>query len=230
MPLVEKPDNTGIEDVIDCILKGESSLYETIVRRYDKYLYKIGRSYGFDHQATEDLMQECFVNAYIHLKDFEKRSTFKTWLTRIMVHQCYHKKHQSKYKNETYEIDEVYEDTPPAFFSSQKEPDEFVSNNELKYNLEEALLHIPEDYRMVFTLRELNGMSIHDTAEALSISENNVKVRLNRAHTMLRHEIEKTYTSEEIFEFNLIYCDALVARVMSTIHALENPHIRDQLL
>lgn len=221
MPFVETSDETGIDEVIDRILKGESSLYETIVRRYDKYLYKIGRSYGFDHQLTEDLMQESFVNAYIHLKDFEKRSAFKTWITRIMVHQCYHKKHQSKYRNEVYEIEENYEDTPPAFFSTPEEPDEFVSNNELKYNLEEAILHLPEDYRTVFTLRELNGMSIHDTAETLGISESNVKVRLNRAHTMLRNEIEKTYTSEEIFEFNLIYCDALVARVMAVINSLE---------
>lgn len=70
---------------------------------------------------------------------------------------------------------------------------------------------------MVFSLREINGLNVLETAEALSISETNVKVRLNRAKTMLRKEIEKSYTTEDIFEFNLIYCDAMVNRVMNNI-------------
>ena len=90
-------------------------------------------------------------------------------------------------------------------------------NKELARVLENALTHIPEDYRIVFTLRELNGLSVSETVESLQISESNVKVRLNRAKKMLRTEIEKMYSAEEIFEFNLIYCDRLVNRVMSAI-------------
>ncbi len=66
----------------------------------------------------------------------------------------------------------------------------------------------------------MNGLNVSETAKALEISEVNVKVRLNRAKTMLRKEIEKSYSAEEIFEFNLIYCDAIVDHVMQTITEL----------
>jgi len=71
---------------------------------------------------------------------------------------------------------------------------------------------------MVFSLREMNGLNISETATLLNISEANVKVRLNRAKTMLRNEIEKTHSSNELFEFNLIYCDAMVENVMKKIN------------
>ncbi len=76
---------------------------------------------------------------------------------------------------------------------------------------------VPVEYRMVFSLREISGLSVAETAEAIGISESNVKVRLNRAKAMLRKEVEKTYSAEEIYEFNLIYCDKIVNRVMKEI-------------
>jgi RNA polymerase sigma-70 factor (ECF subfamily) len=91
-------------------------------------------------------------------------------------------------------------------------------NKELGHVLENAIHQIPEDYRIVFTLRELNGLSVAETAETLDITESNVKVRLNRAKTMLQKEIKKMYSPEEIFEFNLIYCDAMVEKVMNRIN------------
>jgi hypothetical protein len=93
-------------------------------------------------------------------------------------------------------------------------------NKELGKVLENAIQSIPEDYRIVFTLRELNGLSVAETSEAIDISESNVKVRLNRAKTMLRSQIEKMYSPEEIFEFNLVYCDKMVSDVMSRIRQL----------
>lgn len=86
--------------------------------------------------------------------------------------------------------------------------------------IETALAEIPEDYRMVFTLREVNGLNVAETAELLQITEANVKVRLNRAKTMLKKEIEKSYSAEEVFEFNLVYCDAMVLRVMNKLNDL----------
>ncbi len=100
-----------------------------------------------------------------------------------------------------------------------QDPAGAVSNRELSTIIEKALSRVPPDYRMVFSLREINGLNVAETAEALDITEANVKVRLNRAKMMLRKEIEKSYTSEEIFEFNLVYCDSMVERVMSLINA-----------
>jgi len=91
-------------------------------------------------------------------------------------------------------------------------------NKEFRNIVENALHKIPEEYRLVFTLRELNGFSVAEAAEILAISESNVKVRLNRAKTMLRSQMEKMYAPEDIFEFNLIYCDRIVERVMTKIN------------
>lgn len=73
---------------------------------------------------------------------------------------------------------------------------------------------------MTFSLREITGLNVSETASLLNISEANVKVRLNRAKAMLRNAIEKTYSAGELFEFNLIYCDAIVENVMKKIHEL----------
>ena len=92
-----------------------------------------------------------------------------------------------------------------------------VINRELNFVIENSLQQIPLDYRLVFTLREVNGLNVAETADTLNISEANVKVRLNRAKTMLRKEVEKSYSAEDIFEFNLVYCDAMVQRVINKI-------------
>jgi RNA polymerase sigma-70 factor (ECF subfamily) len=89
-----------------------------------------------------------------------------------------------------------------------------VINRELGSIVANALRRISLEYRMVFSLREINGFSVEETAGTLNISEANVKTRLSRAKNLLRKEIEKQYQPEEIFEFNRIYCDAMVERVM----------------
>ncbi len=86
-------------------------------------------------------------------------------------------------------------------------------DRELKHVLENAIEKIP-DYRMVFALREMNGLSTAETAEALDITEANVKVRLNRAKHMLRKMVENMYSPDDLFEFNLVYCDNIVERVI----------------
>lgn len=114
----------------------------------------------------------------------------------------------------------INEQATPAFNSSNNDLNKMIHNNELGNVIERALGNIPEDYRMVFSLREMNGLNVAETAELLNISESNVKVRLNRAKSMLRNEIQKEYSAEELFEFNLVYCDAMVERVMKKINEL----------
>ena len=101
--------------------------------------------------------------------------------------------------------------------TNHSNPGRTVINKELKNVIEAALKNLPEDYRMTFTLRELAGLGVAETAEVLNITVSNVKVRLNRAKMMLRKEIEKIYSPEDIYEFNLVYCDKIVDRVMKKI-------------
>lgn len=205
-------------EIIGRISGGEKKLYEIIVRRFNPVLYKVGRSYNYNHEDTEDLMQETFIDAYKNLEKFEGRSAFKTWLIRIMMNNCYRKKQKLSYKNEITK--DLNDNSTPMFSNSKNGADKIFQNRELGSIIENALFKIPLDYRMVFSLREINGLSVAETASLLSISENNVKVRLNRSKTMLRKEIEQTYTASELFEFNLIYCDGIVKHVMEAINAL----------
>ncbi len=214
--IISKETSDG--EIISKVLSGEIDHYRVIVHRYNSYLYKIGRSYGYHHEDVEDLMQDTYVKAFINLPAFENRSSFLTWLTRIMLNNCYHKKMRSSWQREKT-TNSIEEKSTPMFNSNETNSRRIV-NDELRTILEQAIVHIPEPYRNVFTLRELNGMSVKETADVLHLSESNVKVRLNRAKTMLQKEISKSYSSEEIFEFNLIYCDAMVERVMHEIRKI----------
>jgi len=166
-------------------------------------------------------MQDAYVNTFFSLKKFEHRSSFKTWITRIMLNLCYQRKHKLSFKNEITG-DDIQNEKSNIMFHQSTNNEKITVNKELGRVLENAIQHIPEDYRIVFSLRELNGLSVAETAEALNISESNVKVRLNRAKTMLQKEIKKMYSREEIFEFNLIYCDGMVDRVMKKIEEIKN--------
>jgi RNA polymerase sigma-70 factor (ECF subfamily) len=225
MKAMDAAQTTEVKDdkaVISSVLDGESDRYAAIVRKYNGYLYKIGRSYGFNHADTEDLMQETYVNAYENLSQFENRAAFKTWITRIMLNECYHKKHRARFQQEQ-NFSDTYseEDMPSKFTDYNNSTDEKVENNELGYFLEKAILNIPKDYRMVFTLRELNGLDVRETSKALDITESNVKVKLYRARHMLQDEILKVYNPEDLFDFNLIYCEPMVKRVMQAIEGIE---------
>ena len=207
-------------EIIQKIKEGDTALYEILIRRYNPFLYRIGRTYHYDHCDTEDLMQETYVQAYFNLSGFENRSSFKTWLTRIMLNNCYQKKQRLRYQKEVV-LENTKSERIAPLFHQPSNTEKIMVNKELGYVLENALNHIPEDYRIVFTLRELNGLSVLDTTEALHISESNVKVRLNRAKKMLRTEIEKMYSPEDIFEFNLLYCGRMVERVIAEIGTLQ---------
>lgn len=206
-------------EIIERILNGEKPLYEIIVRRFNPYLYKIGRSYNYNHEDTQDLMQDTYVDAFRNLSQFEQRANFKTWLIRIMLNNCYRKKEKFSFKNE-YAQAEINENVNPMFSNSNNNVNKHMHNHELGHIIEESLNKIPEDYRLVFSLREMTGLNVAETANLLEISEANVKVRLHRAKSMLKTEIEKSYSADEIFEFNLIYCHALTDKVMKRINEL----------
>ncbi|WP_245804151.1 sigma-70 family RNA polymerase sigma factor [Chryseolinea serpens] len=137
-----------------------------------------------------------------------------------MLNHCFQKKQKFSFQNEI-----TADTTPPAtpMFQQPANTEKSLVNKELGRVLENALSRIDEEYRIVFTLRTLNELSVAETMEVLDLSESNVKVRLNRAKKMLRSEIEKMYSPEDIFEFNLVYCDGMVSRVMMALDRLRHP-------
>ncbi len=212
-------DQLTVVEIINRILNGDKLLYEIIVRRFNPYLYKIGRSYNYNHEDTQDLMQDTYIDAFKSLSQLEQRSNFKTWIIRIMLNNCYRKKQKFSYKNECAN-ETVHENVTQMFSNSNNNMQREIHIRELGNVIEKSLSKIPEDYRMVFSLREINGLNVAETSSVLDISEANVKVRLTRAKAMLRIEIEKSYTAEELFEFNLCHCNPFTARVMNIVNEL----------
>lgn len=200
------------EELVAKIITGETAFFELLVRRNNQYLYRIGKMYRFSQEDTQDLMQESFVNAYIHLRSFHGKSSFKTWISKIMLNACFH---QSKKNKNQYM--ESFDNSTAEIKSSANDPISEIMSTELITIIENRLLKLGEDYRTVFMVREINGMSVAETADLLGITENNVKVRMNRAKQMLRAELEKSYKKEELFEFNMVYCNPLTERIMSKI-------------
>ena len=203
-------------EIRDRVLDGQIDLFEVLIRRHNATLYKTGRCYGYSDENTKDLMQDTFVDAYCNLSKFENRSSFQTWITKIMLNNCYKKRHRARSR---FEIPSDINDKSIPMFSgdSKNDTNRLVLNGELKMVVESALQRIPIEYRMVFSLRELSGLRVAETAEIMGISQSNVKVRFNRAKAMLRKEVEKSYSLEEIYDFNLVYCDAMVKQVMQRI-------------
>jgi RNA polymerase sigma factor (sigma-70 family) len=206
-------------EIIHRILNGDKPLYEIIVRRFNPYLYKIGRSYNYNHEDTQDLMQDTYIDAFKSLSQFEAHSNFKTWIIRIMLNNCYRKKQKFSYKNELAN-DNMNENVTPMFNNLNNDVQKEIHSRELGYIIESSIAQLPEDYRMVLALRVINGLNLSETSSLLHISEANVKVRLNRAKSMLRAQIEKSYSPEELFEFNLCYCNPFTERVMEKIKEL----------
>src|SRR5690554_5739243 len=100
-------------EIVSRVLSGEIALYEIIIRRYNSYLFKIGRTYAFNHADTEDLMQETYLSAYTNLSKFESRSSFKTWLVKIMLNHCYHRRHKPSFQMEVMTEDLEHETAIP---------------------------------------------------------------------------------------------------------------------
>jgi RNA polymerase sigma factor (sigma-70 family) len=219
--LIEPVAVSTDEDIIDKITSGDLSLFEVLIRRYNPVLYKIARSYGFHHHDAEDLMQDTHVAAYTQLKKFERRSTYKTWISRIMINRCLYKLKYGYFKNEAPGLQHIHAE-PMYTNADNNQTEKVVANRELAVILEKSLQTIPLMYRTVFVLRVIEGFSVAESAELLNITEVNVKVRLNRAKALLQRQIEQFYTHADLYSFNLIYCDSLVARVFEKIHTLED--------
>lgn len=203
--------------IIERVLNGEKPLYEVIVRRFNPYLYKIGRSYNYNHEDTEDLMQDTYIDAYKNLANFEQRSNFRTWLVRIMLNNCYRKREKSSYKNELAN-DKIGESVTPMYGGTSIDTVSQIQNSQLQNVIEDALANIPEEYRLVFSLREMNEFNVKETAGMLGITESNVKVRLSRAKTMLRAHLEKQNVFAELYDYNLILCHPFTSKVMAIIN------------
>ena len=213
------------EEVVRRVLEGETALFELIMRRYNQRLYRVARAILRDEAEAEDVMQDAYVRAYEHLGQFAGRSQFATWLTRIAIHEALARAQRRKRIDQlgTSRSSEAGNDREVDVAASALNPEEQLSVSELGWALEDAILSIPEPYRLVLMLRDVEQLSTIETSVALDISEENVKVRLHRARAMVRRNLFARAGTEapRAFGFMGERCDRVVANVMGKICAGE---------
>lgn len=196
------------QEIIERIIKGENELYERLMRKYNERLFRISMSIINDDAEAKDIMQTTYLNAFLKLHVLKNRSGFGTWLTKILINESLLRK-KKKVKQRLMLAGQ-------ADKSENETPLKRLLNKELKLLLEKAIASLPEKYKLVFVMREIEEMSIKETMEVLKLSESNVKIQLSRAKEMLRENLTGTQL-KEVFKFQRPACDDIVNYVMNKI-------------
>lgn len=207
------------EDVVRRVVDGETALYEILMRRHNQRLYRVARAILRDDAEAEDVMQDAYVRAYQNLASFEGRAKFLTWLTRIAVHEALTR---SRRRIRFQPLDPVAEsngEIMESLPSSIRTPEQQAYDRELEVVLEKAVLALSEEHRLVFMLRDVEGLNTQETAQCLNLTEENVKVRLHRARAGLRKRLYESVgaTAARCFSFHAVRCDRVVKNVFETL-------------
>ena len=178
--------------MIASILAGETQLYHDLIRPYERSVYMMALSYMKNEADAEDVAQEAFLKAFHHLAGFRSEAKFSTWLVGIALNEA-----RSRLRREgalrMESIDDTLEEgghMSPAVLRDWREvPSEALERKEVRQMLQKAITSLPEKYREVFLLRDVEELNVVETAAALSITVGNVKVRLHRARMMLQKQL-----------------------------------------
>jgi len=200
------------DQVIERVLAGDARLFELILRRHNERIYRAVRSILRDEGEAEDAMQAAYLHAYAHLADFQGRAAFATWLTRIALHEALGRKRRALRSAGAGEE----EADVPAITRSPEEAAADVENRRL---LTKAIDALPEHFRTVFVLRQVQELSVEETARCLDLEPATVKTRLHRARALLRRQLLAGLepASPGALPFEATRCDRVVAAVLSRI-------------
>ena len=208
------------EEVVERVRSGDTALFEVIMRRYNQRIYRVTRSILGNDGEAEEVTQEAYVRSYMHLNQFDGRAKFSTWLTKIAVHEALARRNK---RQRFVEIDAMSGSMEGGMSLESKlpSPEQDVLTQSLRVILEAAIDRLPETYRSVFMLRDVEQMDTLETAECLDISEGSVKTRLHRARALLRKEIyaQSGVATASAFHFDGARCDRIVAGVFEKIRS-----------
>ena len=204
-------------DIIRQVLQGQTAMFELLMRRYNERVYRAARAIVRDEQEAEDVMQQAYVNAFTHLRQFKGSAQFSTWLTRIAINEALARvRRQGRYEAFDDELSNV---EPFMSRNPSENPERQAFTGELRGLLEWAIDTLPNGMREVFVLREVEGLTTSEVAESLDVSEDVVKTRLSRGRAALRRVLlERTgATAPEAFRFYRPRCDRVVAQVLMRV-------------
>lgn len=209
-------------EVVDRIRAGETAPFEILMRRYNQRLFRVAWSILLDETEAEDVIQDAYVRAFEHLDQFEGRARFSTWLTKIAVHEATARRRK---RRRQVPLDALETHAKERLMAGKTEDpgsaETRLHGRDVQELLRRALAALPSHYRQVFVLREVEGLSTAEAAEALGLSRTATKVRLFRARRHLQRELERLTAgaAEGLLAFAGARCDRLVAGVMARIGA-----------
>jgi RNA polymerase sigma-70 factor (ECF subfamily) len=189
--------NTTMPEIsVEALRAGDRAEFARLVDAYSAPIYRLGLKILGNPQDAEDVLQNTFLNALMHLSSFEGRSSLSTWLYRIASNEALM---QIRRKRKNVSIEDLQTEgsdegmLPEIFMDWSALPESELITEESKAKLDEAVSKLPESLRLVFILRDVEGVSIKETAEILNLTETNVKTRLLRARMALREQLSAYY-------------------------------------
>jgi RNA polymerase sigma-70 factor (ECF subfamily) len=190
------------------------------MRRHNQRVYRAARAVIKDETEVEDVMQQAYINAFTHLDQFEERSEFSTWLTRIALNEAFARRQKMRRAESiTRNVDDEGGALMETVTSSQPDPEQRAYAQELRDVLEAAVDELPESYRTVFMLRDIEGLSTSETGVGLGLGDEAVKTRLHRARAMIRRSVTARIgaAATGAFQFHAPRCDRVVNAVLERI-------------
>ena len=205
--------------LIERVRAGEIALYELLMRRHNQRIYRVIRSVVSNDLEAEDILQEAWVRAFEHLNQFAGRANFSTWVARIAFNEALARRRTSA---RWTPLEDEAGNIMPELNRQQTTsatPETEAIQGQLGQMLQSAVDTLPETYRSVFVLREVEQLNTSETAECLGLSEEAVKTRLHRSRALLRRELENRMgsTIREAYSFLGARCDRVVACVLERI-------------
>jgi len=182
---------------LDALKSGDRDEFARLVDAYSGPIYRLAMKMLGDGQDAEDVLQNTFLNAFKHIRSFEGRSTLATWLYRIAANEALmmirKQRPETTLTDTSLEDDEGEDYSPVQFVDWCCLPEDELLSSEARSRLDRAIQRLPERLRIVFILRDLEGLSIEETSQALDLSQTAVKTRLLRARLKLREQLSSYY-------------------------------------
>ena len=199
--------------------------FETLMRRYNPRLFRVARSILKDDAEAEDALQEAYVQAYRNMGGFRGEAEVATWLTRIVINQALMQLRRRKRERNVVPFGnrDRHQDAQEANVADPRaeSPSDITLRAEVRKMIERRIDELPVAFRTVFVMREVEEMTVHETAGCLGIPEATVRTRLFRARALLRDSLERDMDTgkADVFSFDGPRCDRIVAAVLAHIQS-----------
>jgi RNA polymerase sigma-70 factor (ECF subfamily) len=200
---------------------GDRRVFELLMRRYNRRLYRLARAYLRDDAEAKDALQDAYLSAYRGIGQFRGEAALATWFSRLVLNACAARKRRSTRRENIVPLVSFHHHMNEIAVvpDASQGPENLLARTQIRSVLEQKVSELPEAFRVVFVLRSVEEMSVEEIADALSIPHETVRSRHFRARGMLREALAKEIdlAEGEIYEFGGPHCDDIVAGVLSRL-------------